>query len=162
MISGRGYALDTETHAGDRLVCKGDSASLGTGQDGRRSIGRVETVCTPCSPAKSETNNDLTSSVLLNTIQMPMRSGACPCGFNRYPAGGRLLHSDSRRTTSSPVEFQFGLSRFLAEAGLVFAGLSPDERLVELSNCGSPWYIGVVYHRNSGRVPSGHTRFSPF
>ncbi|MDD3931370.1 MAG: CTP synthase [Eubacteriales bacterium] len=152
MIQAAAYALDS----GKPMLGIGLGMQMATVAFARNRAGledahsaESETACTPLfTLPNSETNNDLTSSVLLNTIQMQRRSGTCP---SRIQPDTRLAAAYCTQTVDERHhhrwEFNSAYRDVLAEAGLVFAGLSPDERLVEAVEVADhPWYIGVVYH----------------
>ncbi|MCD8090371.1 MAG: CTP synthase [Clostridiales bacterium] len=79
-----------------------------------------------------------------------MRLGAYPCklteGTHSYEAYGSALIYERHRHR---YEFNNEFKKSFAENGLVFAGLSPDERLVEIVELKKevhPWFVGVQFH----------------
>ncbi len=79
-----------------------------------------------------------------------MRLGAYPCklieGTHSYAAyKSELIYERHRHRYEYNNEFR----QTLVENGLIIAGISPDERLVEiveLDKAVHPWYVGVQFH----------------
>ncbi len=77
-----------------------------------------------------------------------MRLGAYPCvlGANTLAAAayGELRISERHRHR---YEFNNSYRKRLEEAGLIIAGTSPDENLVEIVElAGHPWFLGCQFH----------------
>lgn len=79
-----------------------------------------------------------------------MRLGAYPCklteGTHSYDAYGTALIYERHRHR---YEFNNEFKKDFEKAGLVFAGLSPDERLIEIVELKKevhPWFVGVQFH----------------
>jgi CTP synthase len=77
-----------------------------------------------------------------------MRLGAYPCVLQpgtKVAAAYRRERVDERHRHR--FEFKNAYRECLAEAGLVFSGLSPDERLVEIAELRDhPWMVGSQFH----------------
>lgn len=77
-----------------------------------------------------------------------MRLGAYPCIVKK----NTLAHNEYKREKIKErhrhrFEFTLRYQEEFKKAGMVFSGLSPDERLVEIIEIQShPWFIGVQYH----------------
>jgi len=79
-----------------------------------------------------------------------MRLGAYPCKLSKKSLsfelyGKELIYERHRHR----YEFNNEFRNKMAEKGLVIAGLSPDERLVEIVELGKevhPWFVGVQFH----------------
>lgn len=77
-----------------------------------------------------------------------MRLGLYPCrldtGSRCHEIYGKELIYERHRHR---YEFNNAYRKLLAKAGLKFAGLSPDERLVEIVEIPNhPWFVGVQFH----------------
>ena len=77
-----------------------------------------------------------------------MRLGSYPCklvpGTRAWAAYGQPMVSERHRHR---FEFNNEYRECLTEAGLMIAGLSPDERLVEIVElAGHPWMVGCQFH----------------
>jgi CTP synthase len=94
-----------------------------------------------------------------------MRLGICPCrlvkGTQAYAAYGDGLAYERHRHR---FEFNNVYRRPLAEAGMVFSGLSPDERLVEIAELRDhPFMLGSQFHPEFRSRPTRpHPLFSAF
>ncbi|MDP2935233.1 MAG: CTP synthase [Dehalococcoidia bacterium] len=97
-----------------------------------------------------------------------MRLGAYPCHLvpgtraaaaYGQPGGGVIYERHRHR-----FEFNNEFRGTLVEAGLVLSGLSPDGRLVEISEIkGHPWMVGVQFHPEFKSRPNRpHPLFSEF
>ena len=77
-----------------------------------------------------------------------MRLGSYPCVLlpgSRAAAAYGSEHIDERHRHR--YEFNNSYRTALAEAGLVFSGLSPDGQLVEIVELEDhPWFVGVQFH----------------
>ncbi|MCS6875355.1 MAG: CTP synthase [Aquificaceae bacterium] len=77
-----------------------------------------------------------------------MRLGSYPCklvegSMVRKIYGAELIHERHRHR----YEFNNKYREDFQKAGMVFSGLSPDDRLVEIIELsGHPWYIGCQFH----------------
>ncbi len=77
-----------------------------------------------------------------------MRLGLYPCRLVKHTAAARiyaeeLIYERHRHRW----EFNNAYRKQLTEAGLTIAGLSPDEKLVEIvERSEHPWFIGVQFH----------------
>ncbi len=94
-----------------------------------------------------------------------MRLGAYPCIIER----GTLAHRIYGKVEISErhrhrYEFNNQFRDLLSQAGLVFSGLSPDGRLVEIVELkGHPWFIGCQFHPEfKSRPLSPHPLFKEF
>ncbi|MCD7904146.1 MAG: CTP synthase [Clostridiales bacterium] len=96
-----------------------------------------------------------------------MRLGAYPCklteGTHSHAAyGAELIYERHRHR----YEFNNEFKKAFGEAGLVFAGLSPDERLVEIVELKKevhPWFVGVQFHPEfKSRPNKPHPLFRDF
>ena len=77
-----------------------------------------------------------------------MRLGSYPCrlvpGTLAHAAYGRDMVEERHRHR---FEFNYLYRDRLSEAGLIASGLSPDGRLVEISELkGHPWFLGTQFH----------------
>ena len=77
-----------------------------------------------------------------------MRLGLYPCrllkGTHAYEAYNKDVISERHRHR---YEFNNDFRNQMAENGLVFSGMSPDDRLVEIVELKShPWFVGVQFH----------------
>ncbi len=94
-----------------------------------------------------------------------MRLGACPCvlepGSRAHAAYGRLEISERHRHR---LEFNPRYREALAAAGMVFSGLSPDGRLVEIIElAGHPWFVATQFHPEFQSTPfRPHPLFADF
>ena len=95
-----------------------------------------------------------------------MRLGAYPCkvvsrGSRTYQAYGAEEISERHRHR---YEFNNDYRQELTQAGLKLAGLSPDERLVEIVELpGHPWFVGVQFHPElKSRPNKAHPLFREF
>ena len=95
-----------------------------------------------------------------------MRLGAYPCkvvsrGSRTYQAYGAEEISERHRHR---YEFNNEYRDALTQAGLELAGLSPDERLVEIVELpGHPWFVGVQFHPElKSRPNKAHPLFRAF
>lgn len=98
-------------------------------------------------PALKDMPQDQAGS-LLKTLQKPMRSGAYPCVIR---PGTHLAAAYGQDLVQERHHHRWELSDryrdLLASHGLVYAGLSPDGRLVEAVELENhPWFVGVLYH----------------
>lgn len=96
-----------------------------------------------------------------------MRLGAYPCRLLKdsisYEAyGGELIYERHRHRYEFNNEFRGKMS----EKGLVIAGVSPDERLVEIAELKReihPWFVGVQFHPEfKSRINRPHPLFLGF
>jgi CTP synthase len=94
-----------------------------------------------------------------------MRLGACPCllrqGTRAAEAYGTLEISERHRHR---YEFNPDYRDQLSRAGLVFAGVSPDGRLVEVVELEDhPWFVGCQFHPEFKSTPfEPHPLFTAF
>ena len=95
-----------------------------------------------------------------------MRLGAYPCRITgqdtfAYRAYGVEEISERHRHR---YEFNNDYRQDLEQAGMVLAGLSPDERLVEIVELpGHPWFVGVQFHPELKSRPNrAHPLFRAF
>ena len=77
-----------------------------------------------------------------------MRLGAYPCsvkpGTKAYEAYGQENISERHRHR---FELNNDFREALEEKGMIFSGLSPDSKLVEISELADhPWFVGVQFH----------------
>ena len=96
-----------------------------------------------------------------------MRLGLYPCKLTKGTISERvygepLIYERHRHRW----EFNNAYRRSLTEAGLVIAGLSPDDRLVEiveLPESVHPWFVGVQFHPEFKSRPNhAHKLFRDF
>jgi len=94
-----------------------------------------------------------------------MRLGVYPCrlvpgtlAWNAYQTD--LIHERHRHR----FEFNNAYREILSEVGLVFSGLSPDSRLVEIVELrGHPWMLGTQFHPEFKSRPNApHPLFRSF
>ena len=94
-----------------------------------------------------------------------MRLGSYPCrlrpgtlAWQAYQTD--LIHERHRHR----FEFNNAYRDLLGEAGLVFSGLSPDERLVEIAELRDhPWMLGTQFHPEFKSRPNApHPLFRAF
>ena len=95
-----------------------------------------------------------------------MRLGSCPCKVTSrdtktYQAYGADEIAERHRHR---YEFNNDYRQELTEAGMVLAGLSPDERLVEIVELPDhPWFVGVQFHPElKSRPNKAHPLFREF
>ncbi len=94
-----------------------------------------------------------------------MRLGAYPCalksGSIAYRLYGKTEISERHRHR---YEFNNAYRRLFEEAGVVFSGLSPDGRLVEIIELkGHPFFVGVQFHPEfKSRPVPAHPLFAGF
>lgn len=106
----------------------------------------------------SEINEDSENPVIdlmpeqkdIDILGGTMRLGAYPCKLSNdtfaYEAYGKELIYERHRHR---YEFNNEYRNKMAEKGLVIAGISPDERLVEIVELKKeihPWFVGVQFH----------------
>ncbi|MFP4369827.1 MAG: CTP synthase [Candidatus Kapaibacterium sp.] len=94
-----------------------------------------------------------------------MRLGAYPCTIQK----GSLAHKAYKLTEiSERHRHRYALNNeyreILEKNGLVFSGLSPDGKLVEISELpGHPWFLGVQFHPElKSRAVTGQPLFTSF
>ncbi len=94
-----------------------------------------------------------------------MRLGAYPC---KLLAGTKALQAYGRGEISERHRHRYEINNafcaVLAKHGLVFSGLSPDGKLVEISELSNhPWMLGCQFHPEFKSKPlSPHPLFSAF
>jgi CTP synthase len=94
-----------------------------------------------------------------------MRLGGYPCvltpGTKAQTAYGKKQVSERHRHR---FEFNNAYRKTLAEAGLIFSGLSPDGRLVEITEIRDhPWMVGSQFHPEfKSRMQRPHPLFKDF
>ncbi len=94
-----------------------------------------------------------------------MRLGAYPCqlekGSRAREAYGTSLISERHRHR---YEMNNAYREILAEHGMIFAGLSPDGKLVEMIELPDhPWFVGVQFHPEfKSRAQRAHPLFRDF
>jgi CTP synthase len=86
-----------------------------------------------------------------------MRLGNYPCkmvpGTKAFQAYGNLNHIDERHRHR--YEFNNDYRDILEKAGLVYSGLSPDDKLVEVCELKNhPWMLGCQFHPEFGSRPN--------
>ncbi|HBI55324.1 MAG TPA: CTP synthase, partial [Firmicutes bacterium] len=117
--------------------------------------------CSTCHPVISLMESQQSEEKLGGT----MRLGLYPCKIS----AGSLLH----RIYQSEIiyerhrhryEFNNAYRKQLASKGMVFAGLSPDENLVEVIELTDhPWYVGTQFHPEFKSRPNRpHPLFTDF
>lgn len=94
-----------------------------------------------------------------------MRLGNYPCKlekgtFSQAAYGEELIYERHRHR----YEFNNEFRKAMTEAGLVIAGTSPDERLVEIVEIKDhPWFVGVQFHPElKSRPNKPHALFTEF
>ena len=94
-----------------------------------------------------------------------MRLGLYPCRLTedskcRNIYGEELIYERHRHR----YEFNNAYRRILKDSGMKIAGLSPDEKLVEIvENPAHPWFIGVQFHPEfKSRPNKPHKLFADF
>jgi len=94
-----------------------------------------------------------------------MRLGAYPCklksGTNAQKAYGNDQISERHRHR---YEFNNKFRDILQENGMIFSGLSPDEKLIEMIEIKKhPWFVGTQFHPElKSRAVKGHPLFISF
>ena len=95
-----------------------------------------------------------------------MRLGAYPCrltdtGSRSYAAYGEEVIYERHRHR---YEFNNAYRNALSERGLLLAGLSPSEKLVEIVELPEqPWFVGVQFHPElKSRPNKAHPLFRAF
>ena len=94
-----------------------------------------------------------------------MRLGSYPCHLSRDTVAGRAYRSDiAYERHRHRFEFKNSYRDMLGEAGMIFSGLSPDERLVEIAELSDhPFMIGSQFHPEfKSRPTRPHPLFSAF
>ena len=95
-----------------------------------------------------------------------MRLGAYPCHVTSRTSKTYSAYAsdDISERHRHRYEFNNAFRQELTEAGLVLAGLSPDERLVEIVELpGHPWFVGVQFHPEfKSRPNKAHPLFRDF
>ena len=101
----------------------------------------------------------------IENIGGTMRLGAYPCKIE----GGSLVHraygkGEVRERHRHRYEFNNDYRRAYEEQGVIFSGLSPDERLVEMMELRDhPWFVGCQFHPELQSSPmSAHPLFRDF
>ena len=94
-----------------------------------------------------------------------MRLGLYPCkltegSLSEKIYGGSLIYERHRHR----YEFNNAYRKEITDAGLIIAGQSPDERLVEMVEIPDhPWYVGVQFHPEFKSRPNhAHPLFTSF
>ena len=94
-----------------------------------------------------------------------MRLGLYPCkitegSLSEKIYGNSLIYERHRHR----YEFNNTYRKEITDAGLIIAGQSPDERLVEMVEIpGHPWYVGVQFHPEFKSRPNhAHPLFASF
>jgi CTP synthase len=92
-----------------------------------------------------------------------MRLGAYPCNIKRGTLAGKLygkLKISERHRHRYEVNNEY--RKTLEDAGFVFSGLSPDEKLVEIAEFPNhPFFIGCQFHPElKSRPMSPHPLFN--
>ena len=94
-----------------------------------------------------------------------MRLGAYPCALKRntraFEAYGKKLISERHRHR---YEVNNSFKQDLEKAGLVFAGASPDDQLMEMVELADhPWFVGCQFHPElKSRAVDPHPLFRDF
>jgi CTP synthase len=94
-----------------------------------------------------------------------MRLGACPCDLK---AGSSAAEAYRARTCSERhrhrFEFNNSYRKAYEEKGVVFSGLSPDGKLVEIIELPAhPWFVAVQFHPEFRSKPTAaHPLFGAF
>ena len=94
-----------------------------------------------------------------------MRLGAYPChiteGSKAFEAYGKIDFSERHRHR---YEFNNHYRNIFNENGLVFSGMSPDEKLIEMVELPDhPWFVGVQFHPElKSRAVKGQPLFINF
>ena len=125
----------------------------------------AETACTPLFVMPGNGDDLVRSNGLLNTLQLPMRRGAYPCQIQADThLAAAYAQPSVRERHHHRWEFINDYTDLLQKSGLVFSGLSPDERLVEaIELADHPWFVGVIFHPEfSSRPIRPHPLFIAF
>ena len=95
-----------------------------------------------------------------------MRLGAYPCHVTGRDTKTYAAYAsdDISERHRHRYEFNNQFRQALTGAGLTLAGLSPDERLVEIIELpGHPWFVGVQFHPEfKSRPNKAHPLFRDF
>jgi CTP synthase len=94
-----------------------------------------------------------------------MRLGACPCALKKNSLARKMYGADEiseRHRHRFEVNNEYRES--LESHGLVFSGVSPDKKLVEIIEIKDhPWFVGVQFHPEFKSTPrSPHPLFRGF
>ncbi|WKZ57994.1 MAG: CTP synthase [Bdellovibrionota bacterium] len=94
-----------------------------------------------------------------------MRLGAYPCSLKKSSLARKLYGKDEiSERHRHRFEVNNDYREALEKAGLIFSGLSPDKKLVEVIELKDhPWFIGVQFHPEFKSTPrSPHPLFAGF
>ena len=95
-----------------------------------------------------------------------MRLGAYPCRITQESFFARQAYGQEEISERHRHRYEFNndYRQDLTDAGLVLAGLSPDERLVEIVELPDhPWFVGVQFHPElKSRPNKAHPLFRAF
>ena len=95
-----------------------------------------------------------------------MRLGAYPCRITEESFFARQAYGQEEISERHRHRYEFNndYRQDLTDAGLVLAGLSPDERLVEIVELPDhPWFVGVQFHPEfKSRPNKPHKLFADF
>ncbi len=97
--------------------------------------------------------------------EIPMRLGLSPC---KIAPGSKAMEIYEEEIVYERHRNRYEVNNHyrneLEEAGIVFSGLSPDERIVEIiERQDHPWFIGVIFHAEyKSRPTSCHPVFREF
>ncbi|HXD33809.1 MAG TPA: CTP synthase [Pyrinomonadaceae bacterium] len=97
-----------------------------------------------------------------------MRLGACPCRLAPDSLAREIYHGAAEISERHRHRYEFNpeYRERLAEAGLIFSGVSPDERfveIVELPREVHPWFLACQFHPEYKSKPlSAHPIFASF
>ena len=84
-----------------------------------------------------------------------MRLGACPCILKKGSLARKLYNTEEiseRHRHRFEVNNEY--RETLEQHGLVFSGLSPDKKLVEIIELRDhPWFVGVQFHPEFKSTP---------
>ena len=95
-----------------------------------------------------------------------MRLGAYPCRITSHDTFTYRAYSSDEISERHRHRYEFNndYRQVLTDAGLTLAGLSPDQRLVEIVELHDhPWFVGVQFHPElKSRPNKAHPLFREF
>ncbi|MEA4889712.1 MAG: CTP synthase [Clostridiaceae bacterium] len=124
-----------------------------------------EAECSPIFILPAVKNHHEVSGAVVCSANRPMRRGSYECVIQ---PGTRLADAYKRQSAAERHHHRWELNpayrETLAQAGLIFSGLSPDGSLVEAIELKDhPWFVGVVFHPEfKSRPTKPHPLFLAF
>ncbi len=124
-----------------------------------------EAECSPVFILSAVNHHQEAAGAVVCSVSRPMRRGSYECVIK---PGTRLAEAYKRQSAAERHHHRWELNpayrENLAQAGLVFSGLSPDGSLVEAVELKDhPWFVGVVFHPEfKSRPTKPHPLFLAF